>query len=247
MTDLSLPLSRWGFGLAGVAYAVLAAYLLGQGYLRRPVNRTGLAVVAAALLTCAWAVSSWVAVDVSGGWIGSMVIDIARYAAWFVFVSRLIRQGLDRTSGLRWMEPLSWSLPLAGLVALAVGILSGVLGPVFLVMMLLSVFGLVLVEQLFRNLPEDAQWSAKPISLGLAGIFVFDLYLFSQAVLFGGIDPDALSIRGLVHAALMPLLLLSTTRHRNWIGKIRVSQKAMFHSASLLMVGAYLLFIAAVG
>ena len=145
------------------------------------------------------------------------------------------------------MEPLSWLLPLAGLAALATGMLTGTLGPFFLVMMLLSVFGLVLVEQLFRNLPEDAQWSAKPISLGLAGIFVFDLYLFSQAVLFGGIDPDALSIRGLVHAALMPLLLLSTTRHRNWIGKIRVSQRAMFHSASLLMVGTYLLFIAAVG
>ena len=129
MTDLSQPLTRWGFGLAGVAYAVLASYLLGQGYFRRPVNRTGLTVVAAALLTCAWAVSSWLAVDASGGWVGATTVDIARYAAWYVFVSRLIRQGLERTSGLRWMEPLSWLLPLAGLAALATGMLTGTLGP----------------------------------------------------------------------------------------------------------------------
>ena len=43
---------------------------------------------------------------------------------------------------------------------------------------------------------------------------------------------------------LMPLLLLSSTRHRNWIGKIRVSQRVIFHSASLLIVGAYLLLAA---
>ena len=104
-------------------------------------------------------------------------------------------------------------------------------------MMALPLLGLVLVEQLFRNLPEDALWNAKPISLGLAGMFLYDFYLFSQAVLFNGMDPDALSIRGVVHAALMPLLLLSTTRHRNWIAKIQVSHKVVFHSATLLMAG----------
>ena len=32
----------------------------------------------------------------------------------------------------------------------------------------LPVLGLVLVEQLFRNLAEDARWNAKPVCLGLA-------------------------------------------------------------------------------
>jgi hypothetical protein len=41
-------------------------------------------------------------------------------------------------------------------------------------------------------------------------IFLFDLYLFSEAVLFGSFDPDAVSIRGAVHALAVPLLLLST-------------------------------------
>ncbi|EKD97631.1 MAG: hypothetical protein ACD_23C00819G0001, partial [uncultured bacterium] len=100
---------------------------------------------------------------------------------------------------------------------------------------------------MFRNLPEDSLWSAKPVCLGLAGTFLFDLYLFSQGVLFQGVDPDALSARPLVHALMVPLLLLATTRHRNWITKIRVSRKVVFHSATLVLVGLYMLFIAGVG
>lgn len=43
------------------------------------------------------------------------------------------------------------------------------------------------------------------------------------------------------------MLLLATTRHRNWITKIRVSRKVVFHSATLVLVGLYMLFIAGVG
>ncbi len=250
MNELALPLARWGFGLALLAYGGLALYLIGRGLLRHPVNRTGVAVLSAVVLTALWAASGWLALDMGGGWwFWTLLLDIARYGAWFVFLLRLIRQGQDNAGGLKWVGPLASVLPVLGFVALLFSAREAGTGAglVFLTLMLLSVLGLVLVEQLFRNLPEDALWNAKPICVGLAGSFVFDLYLFSQAVLFGGMDSDALSIRGLVHAALMPLLLLSSTRHRNWIGKIRVSQRVIFHSASLLIVGAYLLFIAGVG
>lgn len=247
MNETTLPLTRWGFGLALLAYLVLAGYQLRRGTLRRPVDRAGLALLAAVLLTASWAGVSALAMDAPGLWLVSIALDIARYTAWFVFLTRLIRQDQEAADGLRWIEPVSYALPLLGWAALLVGGSGPGMGLVFLVSMLLSVLGLVLVEQLFRNLPEDAQWNAKPISLGLAGTFVFDLYLFSQAVLFGGVDADAMSIRGLVHAALMPLLLLSSSRHRNWIGKIRVSQRVIFHSATLLLVGAYLLLIAGIG
>jgi putative PEP-CTERM system histidine kinase len=251
MAELALPLTRWGFALAVLAYWGLAGYLVWQGGLRRPFSRAALAVVAAAVLTGLWALASAGAANDPAWWLGSIALDIARYAAWFVFLIELVRQGQadgqDEAWGLRWMAPLAYALPLLGLAALVLGRGGAGLSTVFLIMMLLAVLGLVLVEQLFRNLPEDAQWSAKPISLGLAGTFVYDLYVFSQSVLFGGLDPDALGIRGVVHAALMPLLLLSSSRHRNWIGKIRVSQRLIFHSATLLIVGAYLLLIAAVG
>ncbi len=261
MASLDNSLTAWGFGVAALAYGLLALVLAGQGYARAPVNRPGLAVLLAAVLTAAWAALSLAALAMPALQVCAVVLDVSRYAAWFAFVVLLFRASAEQgrlLGTLRWMTLLAVALPVLSLailffgaaakpVAAEAGVVVGAPVGFLLCMMLLAVLGLVLVEQLFRNLPEDALWSAKPICLGLAGTFLFDLYLFSQAVLFNAVDPDAWNIRSIVHAALMPLMLLSTTRHRNWIGKIRVSRKVVFHSATLLMAGAYLLFIAGVG
>ncbi len=106
---------------------------------------------------------------------------------------------------------------------------------------------MVLLEQLFRNVAVDSRWNIKPLCLGLAGLFAFDLYLYSQAVLFNVIDADAFSMRGVVHALVVPLLLLSTSRHSDWLSKIQISRKAAFHSATLMIAGAYLVFVSGVG
>ena len=251
MTHFPDSLMAWGFGLAALAYGGFSVYLAALGYFRSPINRTGLAVLLASILTCVWAVLSLLAASAAAWWLWSAFADVFRYGAWFAFLIYLFRSGLGQEP-TAWMNPLAFALPVLGLLVLMLTPIwtrssDRSMALVFIAMMLLAVYGLVLVEQLFRNLPEDAMWSAKPISLGLTGIFVFDLYLFSQAALFNGVDQDVMNIRGLVHAALMPLLAMSTTRHRNWIAKIRVSRTVVFHSATLLMVGCYLLFIAGVG
>ena len=85
------------------------------------------------------------------------------------------------------------------------------------------------------------------LCLGLAGAFVFDLYVHSDAMLFGKLDADAVSIRGLVHALVMPLVWLCAARNRDWARRVRLSRKIVVHTTGLLAVGAYLLFMAAVG
>jgi putative PEP-CTERM system histidine kinase len=254
MNALMSPLLLWGAGLVVLAYAVLVLRLLGQGYFRRPVDLAGTAVFFAALLTLVWGALGLMAFRSPVWWTAAALADIGRYGAWFAFFVFLFRGARERESvdAGGWLAPLAMALPVLSAITLLFSVVwargegqSSTL--LFLTMMSLPLLGLVLAEQLFRNLPEAALWNAKPISLGLVGMFLYDFYLFSQAVLFNGIDPDALSIRGIVHAALMPLLLLSTTRHRNWIAKIQVSRKVVFHSAALLMAGAYLLFIAGVG
>jgi putative PEP-CTERM system histidine kinase len=105
----------------------------------------------------------------------------------------------------------------------------------------------VLVEQLFRNLPEDSRWNAKPLCLGLALVFIFDLYVASEAVLFGHFDRDAQSVRGAVHLLAVPLLFVATRRRADWIRRLQVSRSAAFYSATLLLAGGYLLFMSAVG
>ena len=97
------------------------------------------------------------------------------------------------------------------------------------------------------SVTTDSLWNVKPLCLGLAAVFAFDLYLYSAAVLFNRIDADAFIIRGGVHAFAVPLLAVSTARGRDWVGKIRLSQKAAFHSATLLLAGAYLLLVAGAG
>jgi putative PEP-CTERM system histidine kinase len=103
------------------------------------------------------------------------------------------------------------------------------------------------LEQVFRNISEDSIWNFKPLGLGLAAAFLFDLYVYSQAVLFNRLDGDALSIRGTVHVLIVPLLLQASTRRSDWISNIRISPKVAFHSATLLIAGIYLVFISAVG
>ena len=132
-------------------------------------------------------------------------------------------------------------------MALRLGGIDGGARPVLLCSMALPVIGLVLVEQLLRSLPEDARWNVKPLCLGLGAVFLFDLYLFSQAVLFHSLDADAADIRGAVRALVVPLLLLSATRRKGWLTRMRLSRTAAFHSATLLLAGAYLLFMSAVG
>ena len=110
-----------------------------------------------------------------------------------------------------------------------------------------AVLGLMLVEQLLRNLPYDSRWNAKPICLGLGLVFGFDLFLYSQAALFRSFDSDGMIVRTVVHSLAVPLLWLSSRRQADWMGRLHVSRAAVFQSAALLLVGGYLLLVAGLG
>jgi len=244
-------LMGWGYALCALAYALLAGHLWRQASPDRALLRAREALLAAVSLTSAWALG----VGVSAVWSTWATwvwltpwLDLFRYVAWYAFVLTLLGRS-DAAVAIRKAVPrrVVWCVPcLAALALLAFRLGAGVTW-VYLTFMGLAVLALVLVEQLWRNLPEDALWSAKPLCLGLAGTFAFDVYLFSQGALFQGLDADAWTVRGPVHALMMPLLMLSATRHRNWIAKIRVSRHVVFHTATLVLAGLYLLFMSALG
>ena len=249
-------LAAWSHGLLALVYSVFVWVLLAQGYAQRRGDRPRLAMFVAVVLTALW---GWLMLAVSLlGWqvllgMGAL-FDLLRYAAWFGFVLALFRANSAKALpvGMDWLKPAAWMLVLAGLAVQVLGALNlpqlGDLSRLKLfAAMALPVFALVLVEQLFRNVSEDSRWNIKPLCLGLTGAFLFDVYLYSQSVLFNRIDDDAISIRGAVHAMMVPLLALSGSRRRDWMSRISVSRKAAFHSATLLIAGVYLLFISAVG
>lgn len=257
MQHPNILLTVWGYGLAGGAFALFALSLLRRRRLWAPFEISSVLMLGAVVSSMAWA---WLALA-SVLWAPASVLpqaaalaDWSRYACWIAFLLLLWR---PRT-GPSWRTGLGASGGIAAVLVggslLAQGLhlvapsLSALIEPwLLLSAMAMPVFALFLLEQVYRNIAEDARWSIKPLCLGLAGSFLFDLYLFSQAVLFSRLDLDAMSIRGLAHGLLVPLLWWSVTGRRDWISKVRVSRTAAFHSATLLLAGVYLIFISAVG
>lgn len=238
----------WSLGAASLAYALLVMHLLRQGLVQMAASRTAMAMLLAALCTVLWCLFSLLALSSHPSWaLAAQSADVLRYLCWGVFMAFFLRAGRMRSVSSRgW-----WGVVLAGLLGAPMLVVVGQIaaGPMvgIFLMAMLALATLIAVEQIFRNLPEGAVWSTKPICLGLAGMSVFDLYLFSQGALFRVLDPEVVSVRPLVHAAMVPLLLLASTRHRNWVSQLQVSRKVVFHSATLVLVGLYLLFIAGVG
>ncbi|HAL39738.1 MAG TPA: PEP-CTERM system histidine kinase PrsK [Polaromonas sp.] len=256
MDSGTLVLTAWGYGLVGFSYSAFALRLLQLGYLRSAREWSKTTVLAAVTWSALW------------GWFGlallltgmplfllfSTLSDLFRYGCWYAFLLILLRPNgaPGRAIGMRWMTPLAAAVVFFGLLALTFSALRiSVFGQtsrlILFSAMASPVFALVLLEQVFRNVTEDSRWNIKPLCLGLFSAFLFDLYLFSEAVLFNRLDADALSIRGAVHALVVPLLWLSITRRSDWISKIRISPKAAFQTATLLMAGLYLIFISSVG
>jgi putative PEP-CTERM system histidine kinase len=249
-------LTFWGYALAGVTFLVFALTLLRLRYLWAPGRvPTGLMAGAVAASTL-WSGLVLASLLNNSTMLlrASALADWLRYACWIAFLL-LLGQGTSQRSRLRELGASGAVAAVTLVVFLAVQVwaMAGWRGSesagqwVLIGAMALPLLALFLLEQMYRDVPEDVRWSIKPLCLGLAGTFLFDLYVFSQAVLFSRIDLDAMSIRGLLHALLVPLLWLSVTGRREWVTKIRVSRTAVFHSATLLLAGTYLIFISAVG
>ena len=240
--------------LAAVAYTAFALHLLRVGGLDSAKGHASMLFFAAIASSAAW---GWAGVAAAqSGPLPSLalrVLDLARYGFWFAFVlSVLSPGGRQRGHGMALLVPSAMLLVVIGAAILAFGEPPSVDRPggnrtALYEALALPVFGLILVEQLFRNVAEDSRWNAKPLCLGLCVMFFFDLYVYSQAVLFAKLDGNAVSIRGAIHAFAAPLLFIASRRRSDWIARLKISRTAAFHSTALALAGVYLLFVAAIG
>lgn len=249
MTSADFTLSAWSHAVAAASYACLALYVLWRSPARSGSRKAWRAMVLALACTAAWGALATATSQGPGWLVLATLFDLGRYGAWFAFIVLLFGARSEAGGAAvapTWMRLAAWLLPLCTVVLLLTPLPAARHG-FFLSFLLMAVLGLLLLEQLLRNLPDDAIWSVKPIALGLGATFAFDLYLFSEGAMFRAIDADVWSIRGLVHAAMVPLFWLASARHRDWIGKLQVSRTVVFHSASLLLIGLYLLFISSMG
>ncbi len=254
MSSEGFDVTSAGYGLALVAHLALVVYIGRSGRSPSAVHGGRWPVQLALGATAAWAAFCvlgrfWN--DLAADYL-AQAADLLRYALWFVFLQALIGGEAGRQSAagrVTRRAGIGCLLVTAGaMVAHAFDALPGEYARLAIAGALsLPVCGLLMVEQLFRNLREDQRWNAKPVCLGLACVFVFDVYLFAEGLLFGVFDRDAMAVRGAVHALAVPFLFVAARRSPNWIAKLHVSRAAAFYSATLLLAGLYLLFMAAAG
>jgi putative PEP-CTERM system histidine kinase len=237
-----------GYALAGLLYTGLFAAIAQRTPAGERARTVALGIAVAVSALWAWSALAAKVFARPEPAIAAALLDLVRYAAWFWWLLALqapsrLRSGLSAAAlavvvaavGAPLLQQPGWRI--AGFVREA--------SP--MVALALPVLGLVLVEQVYRGATEAARWAVKPTCLGLALLFSFDVYLFSQVSLFGRVDGDALSVRAAVHAIAAPLLLLGHARQARPDGRLRLSRTAAFHTAALVFVGGYLLFVAAVG
>lgn len=255
-TDTSLI--SWSLGLATVGYFVFAAYLLSFGSDWSASSKTR-RIIGVAIVSILWAATSlWAAQDNRlPGYMASALLDLARYGAWYAFLLAILAPDSNNGNSPHstvawWLRGSCWILIAAG-VTVQFALFAGWvkteewLRALITLGLAQAIAGLILTEQFFRTVTEDSRWNVKPLCLALLFQFGFDIYLFSDAMMFSRLDGDVLIVRGFVHVITLPLLMLATERNKDWISKIRLSQKATFHSVTLLSSGLYLLFMAGVG
>lgn len=110
-----------------------------------------------------------------------------------------------------------------------------------------AVIGLLLIEQFFRGVSAKGRWGIKFACLGIGGLFAYDFYLYSDAMLFKKINVDIWTARGFVNALMVPLIAISVSRDAKWSKGILVSRKILFQSVTLVGAAIYLLTMAAAG
>lgn len=242
--------ARAGYGLAALAHALFAIYLL----LAWRGGRAGAGLLVAVLCGGAWSVTTYFALTYGGAVPGAIagISDAIRIGAWYALMLILMASGgMVRTPIVRLAVVAVLLLVVRAIGAAVAGQTGQANDPAGKVLMMSSllaaIYGLVLIEQLYRSLPEDGRWGFKPILLGVAAAFAFDLYLYAEGLLFQSLDPAVWSVRGFVHASILPLVAVSVARNPHWKIRISVSRQVVFHTSALLMSGLYLLLVAGAG
>lgn len=112
---------------------------------------------------------------------------------------------------------------------------------------LISVSGLVMVEQVWRNEVTYKRSNLRYLCLGIGALFTYDFILYSDALLFSEISSSLWDSRGIITTLCAPLIAFTMINTARQPIEVQVSRQLVFHSSLLLMAGLYLLLISAAG
>lgn len=244
---MSVVLAGVAFGTAFAVFAVLALLLAVSWHGRR----AGALLIVAVAMTACWAGIVAVEPHVSSiGFSSVVVAELLRDGAWLVFLTVLLREARLRLLAVSvWTI---WGLALAVALAVAGSERLGSIVPIEEVLVLagivLSIVGLVFLEQLYRIVHRGYQQQAiKYLIAGLALVLAYDLFAYSQALLLGEIQQSSWIARGFIAAIAGPVIAVSARRHKPWTVQLYISRDATFFGTAACAVGVYLALMASIG
>ena len=234
---------------AAITFGLLSI-LVATRYLRRDVDR---ALFLAALITTLWA-SALLTQSVWGhpGFFIRYLLELLRDAGWITLLFAMLRDAFRQGSLTGQLKQVLGVSTIALLVMLlGFGALEFALGwdilngkTKLLGQIALSLLGLSLVEQIWRNSPGFGRSSLKYLCIGVATLFVFDFFMYADALLFGQVADSFWNARGLVNALLVPLFAVNVINTRKQPVDFQLSRSAVFHAGTFVFAGVYLLFLA---
>ena len=255
LPTMDMTFGYYGYLSAALGFGFLAVLLLFSW--RSGVQGRLLTVVV--LCTAVWAVLAMaVALDDGHQLGGYQVFEVLRYILWYLFLLKLLEPASRQIVGypfLRRHAPLLFTGFGVILIMLELAILHapGLTGAYDITVfrfaghVTLTVIGLAILEQLYRNLAASHRRTLKYLFLGTGVIFAFDFYLYANAMLFRGLDPELWEARGFINLFAVPLLTLSAARNQNWSPNIFISRDIVLHTTAIVGSGLYLLVMAAAG
>lgn len=242
------------FAFASLLFLILGLIMLTGR--RKNLQKKMLAV--AALVSSTWAASVTYQAIYGGLLNATLMLELIRSLAWFSFLLVMLRTAFKTSPQIS----KQFKLTFAGLTTFVVGLMllaayriSGgsmfefIAGNDVLVgHLMISIGGIVIIEQLYRNTSEDHRWALKYLWLGIGSMFAYDFYMYSDALLFQRIDNELWNARGFIHAMVVPLIGVAIKREMQWSLEkdsmdVFVSRRIVFHTTTLLGAGIYMIVI----
>ena len=234
---------------SGAAVFLILSLVLMTGQRDRPHK---MALMLASLVSAIWlGVPAWSAFDNASA-LSSYLLEPLRDLALLAFIVRMLSAAYTAPAEATryFRRTLSMLASFALLVTMMVmyrgaaghpAPAAGGIDLLFAGFLVMSIAGLVLVEQLIRNARAASRRSVKYLCMSLGALFAYDFYMYSHALLFQGIDPALWNARGFINALVVPVIGIAAVRDPQWSLDIFVSRRVVFHTAALLGAGLYLL------
>jgi putative PEP-CTERM system histidine kinase len=236
------------FALAVVAQLVLAVLLLTSW----KGKSQGVFLISAAVIQILWGIVNIIAVNRGypnlAFWV--FVAEVLKTGAWLYFI------GFIFYSVGRHVVPelLKWGTFVAPVAVLAAGSQMDYFGlfslgfqlssPLLaLLLMMYNLFGIVAVEQFYRNNNEDNRWRVKFLCFALGGLFAYDFFFYGYSYLMSEISAPLWYAKGIVDAAIVPFIAISAARNPAWSLDVFVSRRFAFYTTSVIAAGVYLLLM----